>query len=249
MAGLREKIMSDVILEVNQLNTYYKERGEKKKHVCKNITFQMEQGEILGLVGESGSGKTTLVKALLGMVKDKEGAIKLNAKMPQMIFQDPYSSLNPSKKIGWLLQEPLRIKGGFTKEEREKKAYEMLKKVGLNDNIFNHYPRQLSGGQRQRVSIALALMLEPELLIADEPVSALDVTIQAQIMDLLLKLKEEMGLSILFISHDLRVVYKMCDRVLIMEDGEIVEQGKVEEVYKNPAHPYTKMLLEAVTTV
>lgn len=241
--------MADMILEVNQLNTYYKERGAKRKQVCKNISFQMNQGEILGLVGESGSGKTTLVKAILGMVKDKEGTVTLHAKMPQMVFQDPYSSLNPSKKIGWLLQEPLRIKGGFTKEEREKRAYEMLRKVGLDETLFNHYPRQLSGGQRQRVSIAIALMLEPKLLIADEPVSALDVTIQAQIMELLLKLKEEMGLSILFISHDLRVVYKMCDRVLIMEDGAIVEQGNVEDIYRHPAHPYTKMLLEAVTGV
>lgn len=243
--------MSELILEVKQLNTYYDDEGTpfhkgKRRQVCKDVSFEMRAGEILGLVGESGSGKTTLVKTILGMVKEYEGEVKCSADRPQMIFQDPYSSLNPSKRIGWLLQEPLRIIGGFSKEEREEKAYAMLEKVGLPPNLFGYYPKELSGGQRQRAAIGIALMLEPKLLIADEPVSALDVTIQAQIMELLLKLKKEMGLSILFISHDLRVVYKMCDRVLIMEGGTIVEQGKVKEIYQNPKHAYTKMLLDAI---
>ncbi len=243
--------MSEIILEVKKLNTYYDDEGTpfhkgKKRQVCKDISFQMKAGEVLGLVGESGSGKTTLVKTILGMVKEYEGEVICNAIRPQMIFQDPYSSLNPSKKIGWLLQEPLRIKGGFSKAEREEKAYAMLEKVGLSSNLFHYYPKELSGGQRQRAAIGIALMLDPKLLIADEPVSALDVTIQAQIMELLLKLKKEMGLSILFISHDLRVVYKMCDRVLIMEGGTIVEQGNIKEIYQNPKHTYTKMLLDAI---
>lgn len=239
------------ILEVKHVNVYYTEKKNllksktEKKHALKDVTFSMREGEILGLVGESGCGKTSLAKAILGMQKQYDGEVKLNCTNPQMVFQDPYSSLNPAKKIGWILEEPMRIKGVFSKEERSKRVDEMLEKVGLDMKCKEHYPGELSGGQRQRVAIAAALLCDTKFLIADEPVSALDVTIQAQIIRLLLKLQKEMGLSILFISHDLRVVYQMCDRVIIMKSGEIIERGNVEEIYQNPQTDYTKLLLEA----
>lgn len=237
------------ILTVRGLCAGYKTRRKadrgKKTEVLKDISFEQKRGEILGLVGESGSGKSTLAKAVLGMVKPDSGEIIHASSQPQMVFQDPYGSLNPVKRVGWILEEPLRLRGGWLKEERISKVKNMLEKVGLEEGLLDRYPSQLSGGQRQRVAIAGALMQEPELLIADEPVSALDVTVQAQITELLLKLHKEMGLAVLFISHDLRVVYQMCDRVMIMKDGEIVEAGVTEEVYDNPRHGYTKILLEA----
>ncbi len=232
------------ILEINNLNVYY----NKKHHVLKDISFSMKRGEILGLVGESGCGKTSLAKAILGMQSNYDGSISLDCRNPQMVFQDPYSSLNPSKKIGWILEEPLRMKKGtekLTHAKRQEKVAQMLEKVGLDIKIREHYPSELSGGQRQRIAIAAALLCDTGFLIADEPVSALDVTIQAQIIKLLLQLHKEMGLSILFISHDLRVVYMMCDRVMIMRDGMILERGCVDEIYKNPQNDYTKLLLEA----
>ncbi|MBD5471087.1 MAG: ABC transporter ATP-binding protein [Lachnospiraceae bacterium] len=239
------------ILEVDNLNVYYKNKGRKDnalQHVLHDVSFCMKKGEILGLVGESGCGKTTLAKAILGMQKRFDGSIKLDCDNPQMVFQDPYGSLNPSKKIGWILEEPLRMKKGdkkLTREQWTKRVDEMLEKVGLDVRVKEHYPSELSGGQRQRIAIAAALLCDTTFLIADEPVSALDVTIQAQIIKLLLKLQQELGISILFISHDLRVVYQMCDRVMIMQKGVILEQGEVEEIYQNPKSEYTQLLLEA----
>lgn len=236
------------ILEINSLNVYY----NKKQHVLKDVSFSMRRGEILGLVGESGCGKTTLAKAVLGMQRHYDGSISLACPNPQMVFQDPYSSLNPSKKIGWILEEPMRMKKGrdrLSHTQRQEKVGEMLEKVGLDAKIKEHYPSELSGGQRQRIAIAAALMCGTDFLIADEPVSALDVTIQSQIIRLLLKLHKEMGLSILFISHDLRVVYQMCDRVMIMRKGVILEQGYVDDIYKNPQSSYTKLLLEAANII
>ena len=238
--------MTENILEVTDLQVFYpvsrKTPFEKKKsiQVLKDVSFAMKRGEILGLVGESGSGKTTLARMI-----PYEGTIIRNTMQPQMVFQDPYGSLNPSKRIAWILEEPLRLKGGLSKEERVLKVKTMLERVGLEEKILEHYPRELSGGQRQRIAIAAALMLEPELLIADEPVSALDVTIQAQILALLKEIQKEMNLSILFISHDLRVVYEMCDHVLIMQQGQIRESGDVEEVYFHHKDPYTGRLLKA----
>lgn len=236
------------ILTVSDVNAYYKTgkpgAGKKERvQILHGVSFQMEEGEILGLVGESGCGKSTLAKTVLSMTGDYEGSVSCADPHPQMIFQDPYGSLNPAKKIGWILQEPLRNLKKLPAKERYEQAVMMLERVGLSEKYMEHYPSQLSGGQRQRVCIAAALMLHPGLLIADEPVSALDVTIQAQVMRLLLKLKKEMGLSILFISHDLRVVYQLCDRVMIMKEGRIVEQGKTERVYFEPQHEYTKRLL------
>ncbi len=174
-------------------------------------------------MGESGTGKSTLAKTILGMVKPDRGTVTHYTKRPQMIFQDPYSSLNPFYSVKWTLEEPLRVYGKYGKAE----------------------PGELSGGQRQRVSIAAALIRRPRFLIADEPVSALDVTIQAQILDLLRSLRRELDLSYLFISHDLNVVYQLCDRVLVMKSGRIVEQGTVEEIFNHPKEDYTKQLLAA----
>ncbi len=238
------------ILAVSNLNSFYKKEsrtGRKRQRVqiLHDVSFSMEQGEILGLVGESGCGKSTLAKAILGMVPDKTGTIECEDAHPQMIFQDPYGSLNPAKRIGWILEEPLRNLRSLTKEERSGEAARMLMHVGLDEKFMDRYPDELSGGQRQRVCIAAALMLRPRLLIADEPVSALDVTIQAQVLKLLLQLKKEFGLSILFISHDLRVVYQLCDYVMIMKEGRVVEQGESDEVYFSPRHPYTGGLIAA----
>ena len=251
--------MKENILEVKDLNVYYTNKGgflkhkNTKQHVLKNVSFTMRKGEVLGLVGESGCGKTSLAKAILGMQKQFDGEIQLDCPNPQMVFQDPYAALNPAKKIGWILEEPLRRRkqgdGGASQEKardwRRNQVDEMLERVGIDIKIKEHYPADLSGGQRQRIAIASALLCDTGFLIADEPVSALDVTIQAQIIKLLLKLHKEMGISILFISHDLRVVYQMCDRVMIMQSGVILEQGTVEDIYENPKTDYTKLLLEA----
>ncbi|MBQ0042778.1 MAG: ABC transporter ATP-binding protein [Lachnospiraceae bacterium] len=240
----------DIILSVEKLNSFYKKTvpgkfRRERIQVLKDVTFDMKKGEILGLVGESGCGKSTLAKTILNMVPDYSGTIICNDKNPQMVFQDPHGSLNPSKTIEFLLSEPMRNLTDIPQSEWRDRAAEMLVRVGLDEDYLGRLPRELSGGQRQRVCIAASLMLKPGLLIADEPVSALDVTIQAQVCELLLKLKEELGLSILFISHDLRVVYQLCDRVIIMKNGEIKESGTTDEVYFNPQNEYTKKLLNA----
>lgn len=235
--------MKEKIVSVENLNISYA-KGQKIPTV-RNMDFAIMEGEIVGLVGESGSGKSTFAKALIGLSPYISGVINKNTDKIQMVFQDPYNSLNPSKKIGWILEEPLRMQTKLSKEERRKKVLEIAKKVEIDEELLKHYPRELSGGQRQRVCIGVALITEPKLLIADEPVSALDVTIQAQILKLLLQLQKEMKLSILFISHDLRVVYNMCNRVYIMKNGEVVENGNVDEVYRHPQNEYTKQLLYA----
>lgn len=238
------------ILTVKHLDIFHQDREkggkQKRRQVLHDVSFSMKKGEVLGLVGESGSGKSTLVKTILGIHKDYTGEISRIPERPQMIFQDPYGSLNPVRKVGWILEEPLRCKGNDSKEERQRKVIAMLEKVGLDERFADRYPRQLSGGQRQRICIAGALISEPELLIADEPVSALDVTVQAQILELLFSLQKEMGLSILFISHDLRVVYKMCSRVMILQKGVVCEEGTKEEIYFSPKSDYTRSLLQAV---
>lgn len=252
----KENAAGENILEVKDLNVFYREgsnslfSGKKKKLVVAEASFTIKAGETLGLVGESGCGKTSLSKAILGMNKDIEGSVVHHSNRPQMIFQDPYSSLNPSKTIGWLLQEPLRAQGildkskEMTDKDREAAAYDMLHRVGMEDKYFERKPSQLSGGQRQRISIGQALITRPGLVIADEPVSALDVTIQAQIMELMRSLQEEMKLSFLFISHDINVVYRMSDRIMVMKEGRIVELGDTGEIFENPKEAYTRQLLQ-----
>ena len=233
-----------MIVCAKNLSSYYG-KGKSRLRYLKNVSLTIGEGEIVGLVGESGSGKSTLAKCLLGLVTDIEGELTVNAVRPQMVFQDPYGSLNPSKTIGWILEEPLRAIGIRDKAQRRQKVLEMLKLVGLEEEHLQRRPAQLSGGQRQRVAIAGALIQGSKLIVLDEPVSALDVTLQAQILQLLVDLKEQLGLSYLFISHDLSVVYQICDRVAVMYRGEIVETGDVDTVYDAPQHPYTKKLLEA----
>lgn len=245
------------VLQVRNLSVFYQDgsnslfAGKKRHCVVEGATFDIYRGESLGLVGESGCGKTSLSKAILGMNSDITGKVVHGSIRPQMIFQDPYSSLNPTKTIGWLLQEPLRAAGkldkslAMTKGDMEAAAFDMLHRVGMEDKYFHRKPSQLSGGQRQRISIGQALITRPGLIVADEPVSALDVTIQAQIMELMQKLQQEMGLSYLFISHDINVVYKMCDRIMVMKEGKIMEIGETEELFRHPAQEYTKQLLGA----
>lgn len=236
---------TDNIVSVNNLSVSFK-KGKTVFDAVKNVNFEVKAGEIVGLVGESGSGKSTIAKALVGINPNYRGEIIRNCQHPQMIFQDPYGSLNPSKNIGFILEEPLRnYRPEMSRQQRHDRACEMLKLVGLPEEFISRYPSELSGGQKQRVCIAAALVLNPSFIIADEPVSALDVTIQAEILNLLLKLHEELQVSILFISHDLRVVYKMCDRIIVLKSGEIVEEGIPEEIYKNPQNEYTKILLES----
>ena len=239
--------MMEPVLEVKHVSASYRE-GRKEQQVLKDIDFTVRENEILGLVGESGCGKTTLSKAILGFVKVQEGQIIHHTGKPQMIFQDPYSSLNPGKRVGWILEEPLRMQK-IPKEERRRKVLAMAEKTGLTKEHLKRRPRELSGGQRQRVSIAVSLLQGSRFIIADEPVSALDVTIQRQIIELIIKLQEEMKFSVLFISHDLNVIYQMCDRVMVMSNGRIVEEGEVEEVFANPQAVYTKELMAATLDV
>ncbi len=241
------------VIQIKDLNVYYKNHKKsplqknRRVQVLKGVSLDVYEGEILGLAGESGCGKSTLAKTIVGMNKDYEGELIQKYSDAQMVFQDPYSSLNPSKKIGWLLEEPLRVdkSRNWTKQEIKDRVKEILKAVDLSENMLERLPSQLSGGQRQRVSIGVALMRNPRVLIADEPVSALDVTIQAQILKLLQELHKNMGITILFISHDLRVIYQICDHVAIMKEGVIKEYGVTREIYRNPQSDYTKELLNA----
>ena len=240
------------ILEVKNLNVYYTDKGsllhkkKEDKHALKNVSFTMQEGEILGLVGESGCGKTSLAKAILGMQKKFDGDVILKCDNPQMVFQDPYGSLNPSKKIGWILEEPLRMKHKYSAQERNDKVDEMLIKVGLDVKCREHYPNELSGGQRQRVAIAAALLCDTKFLIADEPVSALDVSIQSQVLNLLRQLQQSMGMAYIFISHNLSVIKHISDRVMVMYLGHVVELADKNDLFDHPSHPYTQALLSAI---
>ena len=238
------------ILEVKHVSASYTTQGgafsrEKVQIVLHDVSFDLYEGEALGLVGESGSGKTTIARAILGFLPKYEGEIIHYSKRPQLICQDPYTALNPARTVGWILEEPLKIYGKYDRAERRRRIIEMLENVGLSEEYMTRRPSELSGGQRQRVSIAAALIVRPKLVIADEPVSALDVTIQAQILQLLDDMRNKYGLSYLFISHDMNVVYQLCDRVIVMKKGVIVEDNTIDEIFDHPKHPYTRELVEA----
>ena len=236
--------MAEPIVRISHLNSWYG-RGKDRKQVLRDVSLELAPGQALGVVGESGSGKSTLAKCVLGMVTDITGTLEVNSPRPQMVFQDPYGSLNPAKTVGWILEEPLRAAGVRDRAARRSRVLDFLPLVGLEEEHLARRPAQLSGGQRQRVAIAAALIQGSRLIVLDEPVSALDVTLQAQILRLLADLKERLGLSYLFISHDLAVVYQLCSRVAVMTGGEIVEEGDADQIYDHPKHPYTKKLLDA----
>lgn len=250
----QKKPISSKILQAENLTVSYKEKKglfgrTRTKDIVKDASLFVRKGEIVGIVGESGCGKTTLSKAIAGLADQISGKIERNEKHVTMVFQDPYSSLNPAKRVGWIMEEPLRIQGKLSKTERKKKVEEMLVQVGLPVEYKERFIRQLSGGQRQRVSIAQALITNAKLIVLDEPVSALDVTIQAQILKLLMELREKYDLSYLFISHDLNVVYQICDRVYIMNRGQLIEEGTTDEIFHTPKEDYTKKLLRSILTV
>ncbi|HEY8733598.1 MAG TPA: ATP-binding cassette domain-containing protein, partial [Puia sp.] len=230
-------------------------------NAIRDINFEVRRGETLGLVGESGSGKSTLGRAILGLNKPTSGSISYNGvelltmnkasllefrRNIQIVFQDPYSSLNPRLTIGPAIAEPLQVHGSLNRLERIARVMDILQKVDLMPEHFNRYPHAFSGGQRQRVVIARALVLNPGLVVFDESVSALDVSIQAQILNLINDLKERLGFTAVFISHDLSVIRYLCDRVLVMEKGCIIESGNVESVYLNPQTAYTRSLIESI---
>lgn len=229
-----------------------------------DVSIQIYRGEIFGLVGESGCGKSTFANATLGLVKPSSGNIlfegeDIQAVSParfkelrrhmQKIFQNPGASLNPRFTVLELIAEPLDIKGGYSYQEKRNMAADMLKKVGLSESDLERYPSDFSGGQQQRIAIARALILNPAYLVCDEPVSALDVSVHAQILNLLMEMQEQMGITCLFISHNLAAVKKLCDRLAVMYLGKIVEYGSAEKIFANPLHPYTKALIASVLDI
>ena len=249
------------VLDVKNLDVTYPAKGFGKTgfKALNDVNIHVGQGETLGLVGESGSGKTTLGRAILGLAPVTAGSIdflgkeishasrnerRVLSRDLQVVFQDPYTSLNPSMEIGQILAEPLQIQG-MDGAAATKRIAELLDQVGLPSDALNRLPREFSGGQRQRVAIARALALSPKLIVCDEPVSALDLTTQARILDLFLQIQKDTGVSYLFVSHDLDVVRHISHRVAVMYKGEIVEQGPASQVTVNPTHPYTQRLLMA----
>jgi oligopeptide transport system ATP-binding protein len=260
--------MSDTFLEVKQLSKYFPVKktalfGERRRTVkaVDDISFTIQRGETVGLVGESGSGKSTAARLILRLLeptageiyfagqdilKLAEGAFRPLRRHMQMVFQDPFSSLNPRRTVGEAVEYPLQLQGlGGSKRARQQRVLELFQLVGLEPEFVNRYPHEFSGGQRQRIGIARALALEPQFLILDEPVSALDVSIQAQVLILLQELQQRLGLTYLFIAHDLNVVEHMSDRVMVMYLGKIVEIAAADALYRSPQHPYTRALLSA----
>jgi len=258
------------LLKVDKLKTYFPIRkGLLRRTVgyvkaVDGVSFGIEKGQTLGLVGESGCGKTTVARSIVRLVPAISGKVVfeqrdiLSAEVVELqrlrsqislIFQDPYGSLNPRMTIGNIVGEPLKVHKGVAGSELTKRAVALLLRVGLSPDYMNRYPHEFSGGQRQRIGIARALALEPKLVICDEPVSALDVSIQSQILNLLKDLQEEFGLTFLFIAHDLAVVEFFCNSVAVMYMGRIVERATAQELYRNPLHPYTRALISAVPAV
>jgi len=255
----------DVVLRGEKLAKHYRVAGgmfggETIVKALQGASFELRRGSTLAVVGESGCGKSTLARLVTMIEEPTEGSLFIGdtdiahagkrtlrdlRSVVQIVFQDPYGSLNPRQKIGTILEEPLVINRVGSKTERRDKAMAILQRVGLRPEHYNRYPHMFSGGQRQRIAVARALMLNPRILVLDEPVSALDVSIQAQILNLLAELQEDMNLAYLFISHDLSVVHHVADELMVMYLGRPVEQGKRDVVFDNPQHPYTKALLSA----
>ena len=253
----------EVLVSVKNLKQYFNVGKRNEVRAIEDISFDILKGETFGLVGESGCGKSTTGKALIKLndatsgevyyegvniqdIKNRKDMLKFNKKI-QMIFQDPYASLNPRLKVMDIIAEGIDIhKLAKSTKERKKRVYDLLETVGLNKEHANRYPHEFSGGQRQRIGIARALAVEPEFIIADEPISALDVSIQAQVVNLLLKLQREKNITFLFIAHDLSMVKYISDRIAVMHFGKIVEIGSADEIYNHPLHPYTQSLLSAV---
>lgn len=255
--------MSEVLVEVSNLSKQFKIDKKNTLKAVDNISFHINKGETFGLVGESGCGKTTLGRTVLRIYDPTEGYIKFEdkdisvargkdltefKKNAQIIFQDPYASLDPRLTIGEIVSEGLEVHFKLTKKEIYEKSVEILRKVGLGDDYINRYAHELSGGQRQRVGIARALAVEPKFIVCDEPISALDVSIQAQIVNLLIELQQEYDLTYLFISHDLSMIRYISDRIGVMYLGSFVEIGASDEIFNDPLHPYTKALISAIPT-
>ncbi len=254
------------LLEVQHLVKEFGGRGGllRKSAVVRavdDVSFSIEEGETFGLVGESGSGKTTTGRCILRLIEPSSGSVRFKGddvlafsrsrmrqarREMQIVFQDPYSSLNPRMRVGAIVEEPLIIHRMGSKTERRARVAELFTLVGLDPEQVTRYPHQFSGGQRQRIGLARALALNPSLIIADEPVSALDVSVQAQVINLLMDLQQRLKLTYLFIAHDLRLVRHICSRVAVMYLGRIVEMGPTERLFEAPAHPYTKALLSAI---
>ena len=259
--------MTDILLQAKHLVKTYSQRSGKfgfattQVRALDDVSIELKAGKTLAVVGESGSGKSTLARCLLqlqaldsgevlfagqDLAKLDGAALRQVRKNLQMVFQDPFASLNPRMRVGEIVAEGLLIHGLGNATEQQAKVIAMLKRVGLSESDMQKYPHEFSGGQRQRIGIARALVLSPKVVVCDEPVSALDVSIQAQILLLLKELQAEMALSYLFISHDLRVVRHIADDIVVMHQGKVVEQGQVESVYQRPQHPYTQNLLAAI---